>query len=111
MKLSSPRLSSFASDLMFSDLLFQLMRHETRCSRLSGMSRAPVEDLERILLVVLAAQAEQHPVAHLPDHEFLQRTVRRGHFDTQGAVLAAHPFPERVVAVQRDHLERFASAG
>src|SRR5256885_3691963 len=33
MKLSNPRLSSCASDLMLSDLRFQLMRRATRCSR------------------------------------------------------------------------------
>jgi len=65
-----------------------------------------VEDGQRIVFIVLAAQTEQHAGVHLTDHEFLQRAVRRGHFDSPRTILTANPFPERVVAVQHDHFER-----
>ena len=64
-----------------------------------------VEHVQHILFVVLAAQTEQHAGIHLIDHELLQRAVGCGHFDPKRAVLAAYAFPERVVAVQHDHLE------
>ena len=69
-----------------------------------------VEDVQRILFIVLAAQTEQHAGVHLTDHEFLQSAVRCSHFDSQGTVLTAYPFPERVVAVQHDHFvwDRFS---
>ena len=64
-----------------------------------------VEDVQHILLVVLAAQTEQHAGVHAPEHEFLQPAERGAHFDALRTVLAAHPLPQRVVAVQHDHLE------
>src|SRR5438034_1359462 len=64
-----------------------------------------VEDVQHILLVVLAAQTEQHAGVHAPEHEFLQPAERGAHFDALRTVLAAHPLPQRVVAVHHDHLE------
>ena len=43
------------------------------------------------------------PAPACADHELLQRSVRWRDLEAHGAVLAADPFPERVVAVQHDH--------
>src|SRR6185503_15992321 len=65
-----------------------------------------LENVQRLLFIVLAAQTEQQAGVQLTDHEFLQRAVSWSHFDSQGTIFTAYPFPERVVAVQHDHFER-----
>ena len=62
-----------------------------------------IENIQRIFLIVFAAQTKQHASIHLADHESLQSEV---HFDSRGTVFAAYAFPERVVTVENDYFER-----
>ncbi len=57
-----------------------------------------------IFVVVFATQAEQHARLMLRQHEFLQCAPRRIEHDTLGAVFAAHALPERLIAIQYNHL-------
>ena len=104
MKLSSPRFSSRASERMFCDLGCQLTRQETRCSAFQHHVRAAVEDLEHVGLGVLAAEAEQEPLAGQLDHESLEVPPGRRDRDATRPLLADDALPEGVVAVEDDDL-------
>jgi hypothetical protein len=63
-----------------------------------------VEHVEHILLAVLAAQAEQHPAFHLLDQELLEPAMGGRHVHPQRTVFPAHAVPQRIVAINCDHL-------
>ena len=70
--------------------------------------RVSVEDLEDVGLVVLAAEAEQHPPLLLLHQELLQEAARRVDLHAGGADLARDALPQGLVAVEDDHLVRRA---
>ena len=72
--------------------------------------RPTVEDLEDVGLDVLAAQAEQEPLARQLGHEPLEGPPGRRDGDAVDPLLADDPLPERVVAVEDDDLVRAGPA-
>ncbi len=70
-----------------------------------------LEHLADILLVVLAAQTQQHAGVMLCHHKLLERAPRRINFNARSAVLATDAFPQRVIAVQHYHFVRAAPQG
>ena len=73
--------------------------------------RPPVKDVEHIGLVILAAQAEQEPLARQLHHEPLQGHPGRRDRNPVDSFFADHSFPQSVVAVQDDHLVRRVEEG
>ena len=89
MKLSSPRFSSRASARMFSDLRPPVDPPGDQVLPLQDHVRPAVEDLQDVGLVVLAAQAEQEPLARQLGHEPLEALPGRRDRD------ARRPRPRR----------------
>ena len=105
-KLSSPRFSSCASDADILRLGLPVDPPGDQVLTLQDHVRPPVEDIEHIGLVVLAAQAEQEPLARQLHHEPLQGHPGWRDRNPGDPFLTDDPFPESVVAVQDDHLVR-----
>src|SRR5205085_6285373 len=68
--------------------------------------RPALKYLDDILLIVFAAQTEQHPRSVLSDHEFLQFATRRINPDPIGPILPAHALPQCLVTIKDDHFVR-----
>ena len=74
----------------------------------SGISGMRLKRSRDVLFVVLAAEREQHALVPARAHELLQGAARRIEHHALGPILAADAGPQRVVAIERDHLERAA---
>ena len=71
---------------------------ETEISRVSQLTLeqqvcVALENIEHVLLVVLAAQAQQHAGFHSRDHELMQRAIACQHLDSVWTILAEHAAP------------------
>src|SRR5262249_39772842 len=64
------------------------------------------EDLPNVLLIVLAAQTEQHAGVVLADEEFLESTTWWIDLDTVRPDFAAHALPKRFVTSNDDYFPR-----
>src|SRR6185369_12295531 len=66
---------------------------------------AAFQNLEYILLIVLAAKTQEHSSLRLRDHEFLQPPEWVCHFDAMETVFSADTLPEGIVTIEDDHLK------
>jgi len=73
--------------------------------------RVLVEHGPHVLLVVLARQRQQEAALPQAEQELLQRLALRPDAHPQRPGFADHAVPQRVVAVERHHLERRTRAG
>ena len=67
--------------------------------------RAFVEYFEHVGFVVLAAQTEQEALIRELHHELLQLSPNRWDCDAFDPIFANNPLPDRIVAIQNDHLK------
>ena len=66
----------------------------------------PVQHPEHVVLLILAAEGQEHSGRALRERELLKDAPPRIDDDARGSVLADDPRPERLVAVEHEHLDR-----
>ena len=75
---------------------------------LQDHSRIPLEHPPDIGFIILAAQAQQHSLVSLGEHELLQFTTRSIDCDSR-AFFTTYPTPQRIITIQHDYLVRRGS--